>query len=224
METEIETIETKEADSRAVMTLEKVRTLKIGNNDAYVMAGHFRRAIKDGIKEIESQHDDNIRRWHEGHRKAISERDERLLPYMQAETILGLKILDYKREQDNLKTEEEERIRKELAKQEEERRLTEAIEAEAAGDKETAEELISAPIEIPPVILPKATPKLDRTAIKTYWKCEVIDMRALLLGVLNDSVPMQAIIPNMPLLGQIVRTLKKEMRYPGVKVWSEEGF
>ena len=224
MDTEIEIIETKEADSRAVMTLEKVRTLKIGNNDAYVMAGHFRRAIKDGIKEIESQHDDNIRRWHEGHRKAISERDERLLPYMQAETILGRKILDYKREQDNLKTEEEERIRKELAKQEEERRLTEAIEAEAAGDKETAEELISAPIEIPPVILPKATPKLDRTAIKTYWKCEVVDIRALLLGVLNDSVPMQAIIPNMPLLGQMVRTLKNEMKYPGVKVWSEEGF
>ena len=224
METEIETIETKEADGRAVMTLEKVRTLQIRNNDAYVMAGHFRRAIKDGIKEMESQHEDNISRWREGHRKALAERDERLLPYMQAETILGGKILDYKRGQDRLKIEEEGRIRKELAKQEEERRLAEAIEAEVAGDKETAEELISAPIEIPPVILPKATPKLDRTAIKTYWKCEVVDIRALLLGVLNDSVPMQAIIPNMPLLGQIVRTLKDEMRYPGVKVWSEEGF
>ena len=224
METEIETIETKEADSRAVMTLEKVRTLKIGNNDAYVMAGHFRRAIKDGIKEIESQHDDNIRRWHEGHRKAISERDERLLPYMQAETILGRKLLNYKREQDRLQIEEIKRIREELAKQEEERRLAEAIEAEVAGDKETAEELISAPIEIPPVILPKATPKLERTAIKTHWKCEVVDIRALLLGVLNDSVPMQAIEANTIFLGQMVRTLKKEMRYPGVKVWSEEGF
>src|SRR3972149_1663128 len=221
MDTEIET---KKADSRAVMTLGKVETLKISNNDAYVMGGHYRRAIKDGIKEMEAQHEDNIRRWREGHVKALAERDDRLQPYMQAVTILGRKLLNYKREQDRLQIEEIKRIREELAKQEEERRLAEAIEAEVAGDKETAEELISAPIEIPPVILPKATPKLERTAIKTYWKCEVVDIRALLLGVLNDSVPMQAIIPNMPLLGQIVRTLKDEMRYPGVKVWSEEGF
>src|SRR3990167_4692105 len=185
MDTEIET---KKADSRAVMTLGKVETLKISNNDAYVMAGHYRRAIKDGIKEMEAQHDDNIRRWREGHVKALAERDDRLQPYMQAETILGRKLLNYKR------------------------------------DKETTEELISAPIEIPPVILPKATPKLERTAIKTHWKCEVVDIRALLLGVLNDSVPMQAIEANTIFLGQMVRTLKKEMRYPGVKVWSEEGF
>ena len=133
--------------------------------------------------------------------------------------------------------EEEARRRAELErleaerKAEEERILAEAIAAEKAGDNLTAEALTnqaeivsesiqqekaaiaSEPVYVPPVVLPKATPKMQGGPVyRKVIKFEVINAAL---------IPREYLIPDMIKIGAMGRTLKTAARIPGIRFYEE---
>ena len=116
-------------------------------------------------------------------------------------------------------------------KAEEERILAEAIAAEESGDSTTAEALTnqaemvsesiqqekaaiaSEPVYVPPIVLQKATPKMQGGPVyRTVWKFEVINAAL---------IPREYLTPDMIKIGGVGRTLKTAARIPGIRFYEE---
>ena len=155
-----------------------------------------------------------------------------------------------KAEEERLRKIEEERIAEERRKEqerleaerkaEEERLLAEAVAAEERGDKETADILTEAtattsenirqeaaalaqePIYVPPVVVPKAVPKMAGGPVyRTVWNAEVTDLKALCMAVATGKVSINAILPNETFLRQQAVSLKNTMNIPGVRAYEK---
>ena len=116
-------------------------------------------------------------------------------------------------------------------KAEEERILAEAIAAEESGDSTTAEALTnqaeivsesiqqekaaiaSEPVYVPPVVLPKATPKMQGGPVyRTVIKFEIVNAAL---------IPREYLIPDTVKIGALGRTLKTAARIPGIRFYEE---
>jgi hypothetical protein len=190
--------------------------------------------IKALRKKIADTFDPIIAAAHKAHSEAIAQRKLVEEPLIVAERWLNGQVTDYKREQDRIRAEEEERLRQEAIKavafqrlQEETERLAEAAALEAAGAKEEAEALVAEAIEerekpIEAYVPPPAAPKveLEGAAVKTYWRAEVTDLKALCRAIVEGTCPVSYVEPNMTVLNMQARALKKEMVIPGVRAVS----
>jgi hypothetical protein len=141
---------------------------------------------------------------------------------VEAEGIVNKEILRFDTEDRERREKEQREAEAKARKEAEEAALRAAAEAEASGDKEEAsaiiEEAITAPIFVPP---PPPPPKLAGTAEVTYWKCEVTDLKALVLAVASGKAPLNYIQADTTVIGSAVRNQKKFFSCPGVKSWSE---
>ena len=71
-------------------------------------------------------------------------------------------------------------------KQEEERKLAEAIAAEARGDKEEAEAIVSEPIEDVVVRVEPEVAKIEGQFDRSSWSAECLDIEATILWAAQD--------------------------------------
>jgi hypothetical protein len=154
-------------------------------------------------------------------------------------------------EEEKRRKEEQERLEAER-KAEEERLLSEAAEAEKSGDMETAEVLTNAAIEsseqyketaaaiaqepvyVPPVVVPKAVPKIQGgPSYQVRWYAEVVDVAALCLaiGTKKPGMSIEFVIGldrnkitgkiSSPALNKMATALKNALNIPGVKSYSK---
>lgn len=155
-----------------------------------------------------------------------------------------------KAEEDRLRKIEEERIAAERKaeqerleaerKAEEDRLLAEAIAAEERGDKEAAEALATAavetteqykevaatlaqePIYVPPVVVPKAVPKMQGGPVyRETWFAEVTDIKALCMAVATGKAPAECVMGNMPVLNKMAVALRSSLNIDGVAARSK---
>jgi hypothetical protein len=221
--------------SRAQQFAQRITTVTVTSPESYTVAGETLRAVKSLRDELETVCRPVINAHHQAHKQAMEEFKRGDSPLMVAESNLKRALLGYDQEQERIRRVEQARLQKiaedaareEQRKAEEERRLQAAIEAEAAGDKEEAKAILEAPIVeqpvfVAPVVLATTTPKVEGLSKRQVWKCEVTDLMALVRAVAAGTIPLAAIEANTVFLGQQARSLKSEMRYPGVKVWPEE--
>lgn len=151
--------------------------------------------------------------------------------------------------------EEEKRRQEELAaleadrKAEEERLLQAALEAEAGGDKAQAEELMqvaqerteeaaqaaaeiqAAPVYVAPVVVPKATPKLQGGPVyQERWYAQVTSIKDLCRAIGAGTVSEETVIGldrgkdgivSSPALNKMAVALKATLTIPGVKAYSK---
>ena len=134
---------------------------------------------------------------------------------------------------------EQERLEAER-KAEEDRLLAEAVAAEARGDKETAEALTAAaeesneqikevaaaiaqePIYVPPVVVPKTTPKMAGGPVyREVWSADVVDIKALCMAVATGKASTECVSGNMVALNRMAVALKGTMNIPGVRAYSK---
>lgn len=134
-------------------------------------------------------------------------------PLERAETqILKPAMAQYQVEQERIRRAEEERQRAILKAQEEDARLAEAAAAEKNGDKEAAEALINAPVNVPPVILPK--PEATKgVSYREVWKFRITNV---------NIIPREYLAVDEQKIGGVVRSLKENASIPGVEVYSEK--
>ena len=203
-------------------------------NDFFLVIRQMRKKIGDVFDPIIEAAKEAKKKADNARAIAIREKEKIEEPLLRAEAFLNGQIVEYKREQDRKRQEEEEILRQEAIKnemerrkKEEEDRLAQAAELEKVGAQEEAGMLladtieeIAKPIEV--YIPPPETPKveLEGATVKTFWKAEVIDLRALVKAILEGKAPLNAVEANMTMLNGMARSLKKEMNIPGVKAVS----
>jgi primosomal protein N' len=135
------------------------------------------------------------------------------------------------------------------AKAEEDRLMEAALAAERSGDagqaealtaaavtvtetvKQEAAEILAAPVNTPPVILPKTTPKLQGGPVyTTRWSASVTDVKALCLAIGTGRASTEFVIGldrdkegviTSPSLNKQATSLKDTMCIPGVKAISK---
>ena len=137
-------------------------------------------------------------------------------PLKEARTNIKKLMSDYDQKQERLRQEEQRRLEVEARRQEEERRLQDAILAEELGETEEASAILEEPVQVAPVIVPKATPKLPGGPVyREVWSAQVTDIKALCKAVADGRVSKECVQANMPALNKMATALKRTMNIPG---------
>lgn len=131
------------------------------------------------------------------------------------ERVLRQVLTDYTTEQERKAAKKQAEI-DERARKEKERLAKQADKAEQSGKVEKAEALREHAETVTPTQVAPAVQK-TRTTTRTTWTAEVVDIRAVLQGVLDGKIPEAAIGVNMPVLNKMAVALKDQLNYPGVK-------
>lgn len=191
--------------------------------DEYVKAGELLTVGRGVLKQLDDAYDPLIEANRKAWKLALAKKAEYYDP-IEAGT-KGLKSLMqvYDAEQERIRLAEERRLQEEARKQEEERRLQEAIEAEKSGNKEEAEEIITAPIETPVVTVQRSTPKVVGVSFSVRWSAEVVNLMELVKAVADGKANIEYLQANTVTLNRVAIALKSNMDVPGVKAVSKRG-
>ncbi len=196
----------------ALSVPDQARAIKIKSQEDYAKAGDVLLTVKAIRKKIVETFKPIKQKMDAAKAEVLKQERDADAPLKEAEAILTPQILAWDREQDRLRKEEEARLREIARKQEEDQRLKDALAAEAAGDKETADQIIEEKPYVPPVVLPKATPKVVGMTIRENWKFRITNAAL---------IPREYLTPDMVKIGGVARALKAQTNIPGVEVYNE---
>ncbi len=119
---------------------------------------------------------------------------------------------------------EKDRIRKENEAAEDAKR---AVAQDLVGKGKTAAalEVLQTPVEVPPPVMQSAeAPKVEGTAAVENWQWEGTDLGALVQGIIQHTVPLEAVTWNGPVITKAAKQMKKALGWPGVRVWDAGTF
>lgn len=197
-------------------------TLMVTDQPSFELAGAMLQTVKGYRNRVGEILDPIIKKAHETHRQALEAKKKLEEPAVRAELAIKGALTAYEQEQARLRRQAEVLAEKERARLEEEARLQAALEAEARGDRKVAEKILEAPhppapVFTPPAILP-AAPKAEGVSFRDQYRAEVTDLILLVKAVAAGEAPIGMLLPNLPMLNQMARALKEELRIPGVRV------
>lgn len=214
METAI--IETKEIEQGRMLVEESKGYPRlpavISSAESYSLIGTWVVKAKERMKAIEEYFKPRKEKARSVHTDWCNAEKETLAPYKDYVDRANNILTAYSIEKEKVRKSEEERLRQEALKREEEERLQAAIEAEAGGNNEEAEAIISEPVFIPPPIVPKSVPKVNGLAQRTNWTYRIVD---------ENKIPRQYLKPDEVKIAQLVRALKDKTNIPGIEVYPE---
>ena len=237
-------------NSQADADLALAKSTRVTSDEEYVYAGELRLRI-DGDRKRAEVNEEIVCKPLWDHWKFLKGLFKPSIEKrVEACNLLSRERLEYDKkkqaEADRIRREQEAVARREQDRLD---RLADekAKRAEAKGDTERAEEIRQT---VPQVPLPipftgSGLPKTAGIAKQTYWFAEVegcdgLDYAkavkhqglsreriqksflSLVTAVAAGEVPLEALLPNESWLGITVKGLMHNMKYPGVRVWSEE--
>ena len=202
-----------EVDQKALTIIEEANLVTIKDTETYTQAGGLWASIQGIKKEVVETFKPIIDAAHKAHKEALKQKAKIFDPLDMAGRTVKKVMEIYDREQEQIRLAEEARLREIARKEEEERLLAEALEAERNGDTEEVEAILGAPAYVPPVIVQKTIPKLQGGPVfQTRWKFRVVDKR---------NVPEDFKVVDEVKVGQVVRAMKEATNIPGVEAYSE---
>jgi hypothetical protein len=149
---------------------------------------------------------------HQVHKGFTSTVNEITEDTKEEETRLKKLGVAYVQEQDRKRKEEEARLQEIARKEAEEAQLKAAEEAEAAGNTEEAEAILSEETIAPPVILADDTPKESGVSMRSNWKFRIDD---------ESLIPREFMMPNEKALKSHATSLKEKAKVAGVTFYNE---
>lgn len=215
------TSEAREVENVALTIPELANALRVTDTVQYVKAGELWKNIKALRDRVASSFNPIIEKAHAAHKEALAKKAEVDKPLETAQRTVKGAMEAYDREQEAVRQAEERRLREIARKIEEEKLLQEAIEAEstmkAAGmTKEEVQEettkIIDLPAYVPPVVVPKAIPKIEGVSFREIWKVRIVNEKLL---------PRDMMTPDLIKLGALARALKGQFSMPGAEAYSE---
>jgi len=132
------------------------------------------------------------------------------------------RMIEWKREQERLAREEQERLQELAKKKAEEEQLLAALNAEEDGDISMAEAIMDATPAVRQVTVRPIVQVVRGTSFRKTWSAAVIDLRALAKYV-ADSGMTSLILPNPTALNGLARGTKGASNIPGVRFVETEG-
>lgn len=202
--------------------------IPIQSHDDYLAVADSLREVKEFQSRVKHFFADMKDRAHKAWKAIVAKEKETLEIPLGWEAECKKAMVVWDDEQERLRQEEQRRLEAEARKQEEERRLAEAealeAEAQASGDEALAaeaERIIEEPIETPVVQVAKSTPKVSGVSYREKWSAQVTNLHDLVKYVAQRPEMIGLLQANGPALNAQARSLKGQMRIPGVKAVSE---
>jgi hypothetical protein len=187
--------------------------VKITDNESYLLFAGELQEIKRRQKVIDDRLEPEKKKAYVAYQAWNDLIKELKAPLLAREAFDKKEMAAWDTEQDRIRREEERRLQEEARKREEEARLQAAVEAEKSGDKEEAEAIINeAPAYVPPIVLPKATPKVQGISYRDNWTFRITD---------TNKIPREYMIPNETAIRKVVSALKDKSNIPGIEVYNE---
>lgn len=204
-----------EMQQEAVTCLDRAKALVVKDQASYNEAAEGLLLIKEFLKRVDALCDPNIRRWYDGHKKAVSEKKALTDMPLQAEAIYKRGIASYIQEQERIRLEIQRKAEEEAKRREEEERLALAVQAEQAGaDEQTIEDIVNTPQPYtPPVVAQTFRPMAGVSSRKT-WKWRLVD---------ESKVPRKYLVLNTVAINSAVKSLGKAADIPGIEVYEDTG-
>jgi len=208
----MENQEIQEVTALALTVPDMAKQLKvIANNEDYIKAGNILLTIKDLRKKIETSYKKIKQKMDAAKKAVLDEEREQDKPLAEAEAWIKPLISGYLAEEERKRKAEEDRLREIARKEEEDRQLQAALAAEQSGDKEEAEAIIQETVYVPPVVVPKAVPKVSGVSMTKQWKFRITD---------PNKIPREYLCVDEQKIGQVVRAMKDQTRIAGIEVYS----
>lgn len=205
------------AVAKALTYPNQARALAITDALSYAKACEFLQGLKALRAEIAETFEPHIKRAHEAHKALLKEKGDAEAPLAEAERIVKAALVTFSDEQERIRREEQARLQAELKRQEEERRLNDAVALEAAGETAEASAVLDEPIHVPTVAVAPMTPKVSGIQYRETWGAKVTDLAALVKFVAANPQFAGFLTPNMTALNAQARSLKAQCQIPGVE-------
>jgi len=188
-------------------------SIQVTNSIEYEQARQVLLAIKDRQKLIKEKLDPIRVKAYDTYQTALNLIKEAEAPLKEAETYLKRQIGGFLTSEELKRKAEENRLRLIAQKEEENRRLAAALQAEAEGDTEEADAILDEePAFIPPPIVARTVETGGGIAMKTNWKFRINDA---------SKIPREFLAPDLVKIGGYVRSMKEAAKIPGVDTWAE---
>ena len=209
METNKEVIE---VTTLALSVPDQARAILIKSQADYARAGEIILTIKAIRKKITETFKPIKQKMDAAKQEVLDQERKADAPLKEAEAFLTPQIIAWSAEQEKIRLAEEKRLQEIARKEEEDRQLSAAVDAEIHGDKDSAEEIINTPVYVPPVVVQKEVPKVAGMSIRENWKFRIID---------ETKIPRQYLKVDDVKIGGVVRSLKLQHNIPGIEVYNE---
>lgn len=198
-----------EPDRTAQMTLtERADSLVVVTPQDYQDAGELWKSIDEEIKKRKAFFKPMKDKAFATHKQICADETASLIELEGIKQIISPKMMAWKREQDRIAEEETRKRNEEARRQEIERKLAEAIQAEKEGDTEEARAILDEPIETPVIRVQSAAPKISGLAERKTWTYEIEK---------EELIPRIWLMVDTVKLGAFVRTDKGKTKIPGIK-------
>jgi hypothetical protein len=208
-----ETKEIQEVNTLALSVPDQAKAITaIINNDDYVKASNVLLIIKDIRKKIENTFKPIKQKMDAAKKEVLDQEKAADKPLIEAETWIKPLISGYLIEQEKIRKAEELRLQKIADDEAKERQLAAAVEAEQSGNIEESDAIINKPAYVPPVVVPKAVPKVEGISMRENWKFNIID---------EKLIPREFLKIDEVKIGGYVRSMKSAGNIPGIKIYNE---
>jgi len=202
-------------EEMALVKAQEARALVINTKEDLEKADHLYSMLVELKKKIDSAYDDVIAAAHTAWKSALAKKATFWKPVDDEARQLKAKIGKYREKMEILRKAEEERLLREAIAEEEERKI---MEAEASP--EMADEILSEPITVAPVVIPSKIKTVAK--FRTIWAAEVFDFDALVKAVADGRAPSIALLPNEKFLNEQARSFKHLLNISGVRPFKRE--
>jgi hypothetical protein len=203
----------------------KAKKLAMAIVDAatYTAAANFLLEVKGFEKRVRLYFDGDIKKANELHKSLTSKRQMALEPLKHAEVIAKDAMSTYLTQQQRKQKEDEERARAEQRREDDAAKQSLAEAVHNGGEIEIANAILEQPAT--PIVLPKANEAPKITGIRTTedWYGQVYDLRALVQDIAAGKAPLALIQADEKEIKRMAGALKGEMKYAGIRVWSQTG-
>lgn len=183
-------------------------------------AGAILHEIKELRDEIGDTFDPIIKAAHEAHRAAVAQKKKYDDPLKAANDEIRGKVGAFHREEER-KAREQAALEEAQRREAEQKARREAEELAAAGEHEQAAELEQQAEELAAPAPVKPPAKTKGVTVRESWAAECTDLKALVDAVAAGKVPLRAVQADTKVLGQMARSLKSDLKWPGVRVWNK---
>lgn len=202
---------------------DQARALTIVDDATNARAGEMLKGIKALAGQIDGTFDPIKKKAHDTHRAICDEQAKAKKPLLEAEKILKDSMTAYYDEQQRLARAEAARLEAEAREIEEAARLEEAAALEAAGQNEEAERVLVEEPPTPAFVPPVAVAKVAGVAMREEWSGEVTNLRDLCRAIGEGKAPVTLVTINQATLNGLARSLKGELKYPGIRAVKRTG-
>lgn len=192
--------------------VKKAQAIIVANAEQYSLAGELLLDIKDLEKRIIGRFEEPKQKAHEAHKAITALEKELLLGPRTAKAVIEEKLAGWRDEQERARKLEQKKLQEAMEAQAEKDRASEIKALQKAGKAKEAKALAKEEIivDVPTVV--SEVPKVDGLSVRKQWKFEVTD---------DTLVPREYLMPDDGKIAKVVRALQGNTSIPGVRVWEE---